>query len=125
MQIGCATFGDDLAHGPAILHGLVEVDLQPALEAARQVIGGAMPHLTLPAAAFRESYLAAAEEFTPEGRFMFQALGTAPEAPDAFEQVLARLAEAREGRIKAEGVVPATDFWLATNVASRIGAAGR
>jgi predicted acetyltransferase len=71
-----------------------------------------MPHLTLPAALFRGSYMAAAEEFVPEGRFMFQALGIPAEAPDAFDQVLARLAAAREGRIRAEGVVPATDLWL-------------
>jgi predicted acetyltransferase len=75
-----------------------------------------MPHLTLPAPAFRESYLAAAEEFAAEGRVMFRGLGIASEAPDAFERVLARLAEAREGRIKAEGVVPATDFWLVEGI---------
>jgi predicted acetyltransferase len=71
-----------------------------------------MPFLSLPTAPFRESFLAAVEEFASEGRYLFRGLGITPGA-SAFDQVLERLADAREGRIKAEGVVPATDLWLA------------
>src|SRR4051794_34137819 len=69
----------------------------------------AMPHLILPAATCRDSFLAAADEFAAEGRPLFPDLEISPET---FNQVVQRLADAREGRNLREGFVSATDLWL-------------
>ena len=68
-----------------------------------------MPRLTLPAARFRESYLAAAAEFAAEERPLVSYLEVNAET---FTRALARMEDYRLGRDLPPEYVPATTLWL-------------
>jgi predicted acetyltransferase len=68
-----------------------------------------MPHLTLPSAQFRGSYVAAAGEYADEG-----AKGLWFVTSPTFDAGLQRLIDLREGRNVPEGFVTYTFLWLVT-----------
>ncbi len=68
-----------------------------------------MPHLVLPSATYKRSYLQALKEFHAEGRFINEDV---MRLGKNFEELLLKIRKDRKGINLPKGRVPQTEYWL-------------